>query len=1010
MKWETFQAPSRLFVLVGFFAVSGVVVAVLSQPPQGKDNKVRKPWTTSRVVGSPDPPHPYRAERVFPKLSFRNGVHVEACPVKDRLFVVEQGGKIVSFVPSSTVEKTDVVLDLREAKGCKPDKVVRKFAAAYAMTFHPKFARNRYCYVCYMVDTHEKKGLNAIERVSRFTCRGEDPPRCDPESEKVILEWRVEPGGHNGGCLRFGPDGFLYISMGDSAPPSPPDVYNTGQDLGDFLSTILRIDVDREEGGKPYAVPKDNPFVKVADAKPEIWAYGFRNPWKMSFDRSLGELWVGDVGWELWEMVYRVRKGGNYGWSIMEGPQAVRPEAKRGPTPIEPPMIAFPHSEAASITGGNVYRGSKFKDLVGCYVCGDWMTGKLWATRFDGERKVSHREIVQSREKIIAFAEDRRGELYWLDYNENGGGLYTLAVNDAANHDPAAFPRKLSETGLFASVSRHEQATGVVSYAINAEPWMDHATAERLVAVPGNGTVKVYDTPQRIPGTAFFTTRTFFPKNAVLVKTLGVETERGNPRSRRRVETQLLHFDGQDWRGYSYRWNADQTDADLVPASGAEMELTARDPEAPGSVRKQTWTFAGRGACFQCHNPWAKTLLGFNVEQLDGHGGQLTQLTRMGLLTRVDGQGKPKETETPQRAKTPYPSPYDKDAPLDSRARAYLHVNCAHCHQNGAGGTARIDLIFTNRLDELKAIDVPPVQGSFGITDARLIAPGDSYRSVLFYRMAKTGSGRMPHIGSEVVDRSGLTLLQDWIRKLPEKEPRSDNGEDAECLKRLRAKGGDPKARSRDLNRLLATTNGALRMLQALDANDLTSELRNEVVETATRHTEVTVRDLFERFLPAERRIKRLGSPIRPESILNLKGDPSRGKDLFFQKGATQCAACHRISGTGGTLGPDLSLIGKKYDRLKLLETILDPSKEIDKQYVTHALQTTKGQLLTGLIVKRDATEVVLRDAQDKEHRVPVGQVDHLESLTKSLMPEQLLRDLTAQQAADLLDFLSRLK
>lgn len=1002
--------PSRLFVLLGVLSCVALVAPGAAPPP--KQSKARPAWTSSRVVGSPDAPHPYRPKRVSPKLSFRNGVHLEACPVGDRLFVVEQGGKIVSFVPSPDVKAADPVLDLpREVKGCKPDKVIRKFGAAYAMTFHPKFAKNRYVYVCFMLETHEKKGLNAIERVSRFTVNKEDPPRCDPDSEKVILEWRTEPGGHNGGCLRFGPDGFLYVSMGDAAPPSPPDGYDTGQDLADFLSTILRIDVDREENNKPYAVPKDNPFVKTTDAKPEIWAYGFRNPWKMSFDRKTGDLWVGDVGWELWEMVYRVRKGGNYGWSVMEGPQVVRPRAKRGPTPIEPPAIEFPHSEAASITGGHVYRGSKLKDLVGCYVCGDWMTGKLWATRFDGERKVSHREIAQGREKIIAFAEDRAGELYWLDYSENGGGLYELAVNDAPDHDPAKFPRKLSQTGLFASVARHEPAPGVVPYAINAEPWMDHATAERLVAVPGDGTVKVHDSPQRVPNTAWFTSRYFFPKGSVLVKTMGVESERGKPGSRRRVETQLLHFDGGDWRGYTYRWNAEQTDAELVAAGGDEMELTSRDPEAPGGVRKQTWAFAGRGTCLQCHNGWAATLLGFTVEQLDRKtDDQLMELARMGLLTRVEGKGKARPSEAPLRVRTPMPSPHDSGGDLTARARAYLHVNCAHCHQSAAGGTALIDLRFSNRPEELKAIDQPPVQGTFAIADARLLAPGDPFRSVIYYRMAKTGSGRMPHVGSEVVDRAGLALLYDWISKLPKKEQNPVRDEEADCLTRLRANKGDEKARSRDLARLLSTTRGAMRLARAIEGDDLPSALRQEVMEKAKSHSEPPVRDLFERFLPADQRVKRLGSVIRPQTILALKGDPKRGKALFFQAGATQCANCHRIGDKGGAVGPDLSLIGKKYDRAKLLETILEPSKEIDKQHVAYSLRTTKGRLLTGLLVKRDDKEVVLRDVEGKDHRVALDQVDKLEVSKKSLMPEQLLRDLSAQQAADLLDYLAQLR
>jgi hypothetical protein len=228
---------------------------------------------------------------------------------------------------------------------------------------------------------------------------------------------------------------------------------------------------------------------------------------------------------------------------------------------------------------------------------------------------------------------------------------------------------------------------------------------------------------------------------------MGIETERGNPHSRRRIETQLLHFDGEDWRGYTYRWNTEQTDAELVPATGAETELTARDAESPGNHRRQTWTFTGRGACFQCHNPWAGSVLGFTVEQLDrralGSDNQLMELTRLGLLTRVDGNGKALASDAPLQAKTPYPSPHDLNADLAKRARTYLHVNCAHCHQSGAGGTAQIDFRFDNRLADLKAVDLPPNQGTFAIANARLLAPGDPYRSVVYYRMAKTDSGRM---------------------------------------------------------------------------------------------------------------------------------------------------------------------------------------------------------------------------------------------------------------------------
>src|SRR5262249_28383260 len=312
-----------------------------------------------------------------------------------------------------------------------------------------------------------------------------------------------------------------YISTGDAANPNPPDALDTGQDLSDLLSSILRIDVDREEHGKPYAVPLDNPFIKTPNARPEIWAYGFRNPWRMSFDRGTGDLWVGDVGWELWEMVYRVRRGGNYGWSVMEGPQPVRPEAKRGPTPILPPALALPHTESASITGGYVYRGKRLKDLAGAYVFGDWVTRKVWGTRFDAEDKVvRHQELAETAQRIVAFGEDTDGELYIVGYEE-AGAIHRLVPNEVASERRPDFPRTLSETGLFASVAAHAPAPGVVPFSINAEPWADHAIAERLVAVPGTGTAQMYDRPIPIPG-GFFSGAVFFPKDGVLAKTISL--------------------------------------------------------------------------------------------------------------------------------------------------------------------------------------------------------------------------------------------------------------------------------------------------------------------------------------------------------------------------------------------------------------------------------------------------------------------------------------------------------
>ena len=1030
-----------------------------TEPPYGIPKRV--PWKTSRIIGSPEPPHPYRIERAFPKLSFKNPLLMARAPASNRLFVGEQAGKIFSFPNEEKVSKTDLFLDLNALTSWDGARV-RGIEALYGLAFHPKFAQNRYCYVCYVLLSRKRgEQLPDGSRVSRFKVSDTDPPHCDPKSEKVLLTWLG--GGHNGGDLHFGRDGFLYISTGDGSNPNPPDRLDTGQDISDLLSSILRIDVDRQDKGKSYAVPPDNPFVKTPGARPEVWAYGFRNPWRMSFDRKTGDLWVGDVGWELWEMVYRVQRGGNYGWSVMEGRQPVRPESRRGPTPILPPTLDFPHTEAASITGGYVYRGKRLKDLVGTYVCGDWVTRKLWGTRFDGDKIVSHKEIAQGSQRVVAFGEDNDGELYFLAYDDPGT-IHRLVPNEAVKEKRPPFPRKLSGTGLFTSVKEHKPAPGVVPFSVNAAQWADHATSERFVAVPGTSTVRIYDEPVAIRDGGFFSGEVFFPKDGVLARTVSLEMERGRPASRRRLETQILHHDGVFWRGYSYQWNDAQTDAELVPAAGLDRELTVTDAKAPGGKRRQTWHFPSRTECLTCHNPWGGYALAFTQPQLNrphDYGAavdnQLRALKHAGLITLLHQEENGRDRTLAGLPQVKLTNPYDATANLDERARSYLQVNCAHCHRFGAGGTADIDLHYGIALENSKALEVRPVQGGFGIVGAQILAPGDPYRSVLYYRMAKLGRGRMPHLGSEVVDEGGLRLMHDWIRRLPlhkderllvarlralderatlareranrasrlermarevagkhgRKTPAAADRKDAErILHQQEAARARTRAAERGstISRLLSSTGSALILCEAMARDGIPAFVRRQVLAAAVAHEDPQVRDLFERFVPDDQRLKRLGSAVKPAQILALKGSAERGRQLFFKSGAMQCVSCHRIGGTGSTLGPDLSDVGKRYTKGQILESILEPSKSIDPKYVTYLLETTDGKLHTGLLASKTDREVVLRTAQDKEVRIPTAKVEKLAPQRISLMPELLLRDLTAQQAADLLEYLAALK
>ena len=532
--------------------------------------------------------------------------------------------------------------------------------------------------------------------------------------------------------------------------------------------------------------------------------------------------------------------------------------------------------------------------------------------------------------------------------------------------------------------------------------------------------------------------------------------ERGNPKTRRRVETQLLHYDGAVWRGYSYEWNDAQTDAALVPAGGADRALSVVDAAAPGGKRRQTWHFPSRTECMTCHNPWAGHALAFTLPQLDRDGverNQVDALERAGLIELAHApDGGRAGFVMPKRLASPH-----KAGPLEDRARSYLHVNCAHCHRFGAGGSVDLELKYDLPLDDMKLVERRPVQGAFGMPGAQIVAPGDPHRSALYYRMAKLGRGRMPHLGADMVDETGLRLVRDWIGQIP---PRKDDRLLLDRLRSLdepavlarekadregdvrraaeglaRAKGrekltaedrsraeADLKARAAEgvkrraseradaIGRLLSSTGSALLAADAMGEGRMPASVREEILTASLKLPDATVRDLFERFVPDEKRAKRLGSVIKPEQLLSLKGDAGRGRTLFFESAGLQCSKCHRVNGKGSTLGPDLSQVAKKSTRAQILESLLEPSKTIEPKWATYALETTDGKVHVGLLKSKTDKEVVLGTAGDVEVRVPAKKVERLVPQPKSLMPELLLRDLSAEQAADLLEFLSSLK
>ena len=997
--------PRRLFVVPVILAIAGVVLSNAADEPKKPQ---RKPWTTSKITGSPEPPPAFKSVRVFPNVKFNHPLLIAKAPGTDRLFVGEQDGVLYS-IANKPDAKAEVFFDLK-----KEVKTIDKLPAAkgigelYGLVFHPKFEQNRTCFVCYTLVAKDPK-MNHVPdgtRVSRFKVTDANPPRIDPASEEIVITF--QGGGHNGGDLHFSPtDGMLYISTGDGSGPNPPDVLNTGQDCSDLLSSILRIDVDHPgepKGVSPrvnYSIPKDNPFVGMKDVRPEIWAFGFRNPWRMSFDRKTGDLWVGDVGWELWEMVHKIEKGGNYGWSIVEGRQPVKPNQKPGPTPIRPPMIELPHTIACSVTGGYVYRGKKFPELVGAYVFGDWETRRIWAARFEGDRMTEMPEIVKPSVRPSAFGEDNAGELYFFDYD--GGAMFTLERNDGAAKN-SNFPKKLSETGLYSSVKYHTMADGVARFVPNATQWQDGASSLHYVALPGLSTVRLFDKPRKLPGQVFWHEfRMQFPKDTVLVKTIEMPIFLDGKKVIRRIETQLLHHDGEDWRGYSYAWREDQSDADLVPTDGDEKELSVFDTDFTDGRRSQVWTYHSRSQCLSCHNAWSEYALAFSLPQLNNntkhmegeYAGDMLSLSKFGYIHRFDSNDKlmpPYEAAT--IASEPRLANRGKytDAPeeLESQARSYLHVNCAHCHRfGGGGGQVVLELDHSKTLKETGILDIRPKQGDFGIPEARIIAPGEPFRSALLYRMAKFGNGRMPHLGSEWPDSSGIWLMKKWIYQLGNKK-------------------GESRPGLETLDAALTASHTALPFLDHV-LSDLrfpeARERRANLLAAAAKLQPGPVRDLFEGYLPPDPKGRKIGSNPRPGSILALTGDAKNGEAVFSNK-ELKCANCHKIGDKGVSLGPDLSTIGKTRSKAELLDSILQPSAKVDPQFASYLVKTHDGRSLTGLLVKRDEKQVVLRDAENKEIVLAGDNVEVVQPSRLSLMPDGLVSGLRPQEVADMVEYL----
>ena len=745
----------------------------------------------------------YTIVEAFP-IAFTDPTCLATPPGENSRFFVCQKGGLLRVIPdtNATAPTASTFLDLPALLATRNERVsTQSEQGLLGLAFHPNYATNGYFYVFYSVDKDAGDGNNALpiyERISRFSVQAGNPNAADPASEVVLIEQFDEAGNHNGGDLHFGPDGYLYISLGDEGDQN--DTRNNSQRINkDFFSSILRIDVDKRAGNlEPnanpnpvdypttpppdavvrsggvarYSIPIDNPYVHTslggtwpgsyngtaftAAQRPyvrsEIWASGFRNPWRMSFDGPTGDLWVSDVGGGLREEIDIVTRGGNYGWALREG-FTDGPKSAQAPSNFDTlygtrPIHDYQHgsgpTQGNSITGGFVYRGSRFPSLVGAYIYADYSSGNVWSIRRSGANGATVPIRLTGESGIGAFGKDpANGDILMANLSSDRirrlvGGL-----------PPAGFPTTLSATGIFAELAELSPNPGVLGYSVNLPFWSDHAQKRRWFTIPSLGPTMTWSA-DGLWG---------FPNGQVWVKHFDLELTRGNPATLKRIETRVLVKNSTGAYGVSYRWDDAGADATLVPEEGAAFDLNVTEN---GMARIQRWQIPGRGDCMTCHTAAAGHALSANTRQMNlsgimngTPGNQLTVLRDAGYF----GNAVISAHVLPRHLR-----PDETLFPIEARVRSYLAVNCAYCHREG--GTAS-PAVWDGR-PELTLTQTGLIHGlasnNGGDPANQLIVPGDIPRSVVVSRVAvENGFTRMPPLGSNEPDQVNIDLLKSWI-------------------------------------------------------------------------------------------------------------------------------------------------------------------------------------------------------------------------------------------------------
>lgn len=659
------------------------------------------------------------------------------------------------------------------------------------IAFHPDYNQNGYFYIYFslLIPNPSTGGTQLYQRLARFQATGTPgnyraATSADPATVTPILTIRDDAGNHNGGDVAFGPDGYLYLSLGDEGASN--DSFNNARFINkDFWGQLIRIDVDnRPENLTPnahtqpgpvssavhagtYKVPADNPFIGAttwhnsaispSTVRTEIYATGLRNPFRFNFDPGTGRLFLGDVGQGSREEINHIIKGKDYGWSWREGTQPFT----SGPAPTTPPANGFAPEEPIfdygrsagtgvviygnSVCGGMVYRGNLLTELQGKYIFADsYGGGGIIAALTETSPGVwGGVQALATRPQIVDFGTDPR----------NGEPLLCSLLGTVARlvrtgtPTGAAPPATLSATGAFSNLSTLTPNTGIVAYEPNVNFWSDHAIKSRWFAIKNTTDSMTFSSAGNWT----------FPTGTVWIKHFDIETTRGVPATRRKLETRFLVKTATGVYGLSYRWNAGQTDATLVAESGEEAAI-------PSSSPAQTWRFPSRGECITCHTQVGGHALSFNTPQLNrSHTYGAFSQNQIQALSDAGYLSAPASGVNNLRA---YAAANDTTQSLEWRVRSYLAVNCVQCHQPGGAVQALWDAQSTTKTDMANLINGLLINDD-GDTANRFVVPGDTAHSMLLRRQQGNGVPRMPPLGTLERDLANEQLVSDWIASLP---------------------------------------------------------------------------------------------------------------------------------------------------------------------------------------------------------------------------------------------------